>query len=223
MRNYIIWLLLVLLCSCDKENIEPSDHEKLCDVELGIFKLSEASLSFVPYILNDIITFVDSAGKNLILQVNFVNRTMDGQAVYYDYSSNGRDTVRYCYTFDAKYYRLKAETDNININISVKCNPSFIEPNSGKFSDILDIFVDDALNKNVAHQIYCDVIDFRNNHGFNYGNIVMSEVTFWDKKFNQVKYTDFAAPKYRLWYNNTEGIIAFTDHDGKLWRYHSKR
>ena len=216
--NYLpLLLLMALLFACKKENpVLPQDDAN--KVGIGSFALLETSRAAVPYYDKSSVTFVDSAGNELTFAITaFDNKSTQGCYWKYNVHETG-DTVRYCYETTADNIWLKNESQNLILQVQLEAFPSYADPESGKVADILNVLIRDAAKTNTYHQIFNQTIDHRNYPELDDSNTTYAQITFWSQEFSDVVKTDFTLPPYLLYYNWELGIVAFTDHDGKLWR-----
>jgi hypothetical protein len=221
--NYLSLLLLfAFLFACKKEDPNPDNPqppENKDSVDIGSFSLLETSRNMVPYKDKSSVTFVDSAGNELVFPIDiFANKTSHGCYWKYDVHEPG-DTVKYCYKSKYDSYRLKNEANNLYLRVHLEAAPYFGDPESGKVADVLNVSMRDAVETNIYRQIFYQTIDQRSHPEPFDDNTIYPQITFWGRDFSNVSKTNFSTPYRLLYYNQEFGIVAFTDHDGKLWRF----
>ncbi len=213
-------LLGIFLFACKKEEAEePQTPQQDNIVDIGSYSLLESSRNAVPYKGKSSATFIDSIGNELTFPIeSSIGSNFEGCLWKYDVYQPG-DAVQYCYKSQNDNYWLRNDARNLDINITLEPRPFYSDPESGKLKDVLTVTIRSDVQPNVSHQIFHQTIDFRTNSGVADNNIIYPQITFWGKEFFNAYRTNLTTPYRLLYYNQEFGIIAFTDHSGKLWRF----
>jgi hypothetical protein len=227
-RIYYIFLVLSFVSTgCDKEEKNPDiviDDHQICDYDLGKYILHPNSILANPYRFGEKISFVDSLLDTMTLSVINVyrpNNTGNSMLYFYNYHVPG-DTVIMCYMADNLYVFLQSDKSHLRFGLNISTQPYYSDPRSGKFSDEINIWVNEKDDPNKSYGVFYDIVH-QQNAPENTSRVVNLPVfDLFGKAFNQVKYNEFQNTSKKLWYNDTEGIVAFTDHEGKLWRFAKK-
>lgn len=214
---------LSLLASCKKDPIEkisdPPPSVNKDSIHIGSYTLLETSRDAMPYKGKSSVTFVDSAGNEMVFPITaFTKKTLHGCLYRYDVYAQG-DTVKYCYTTEYDSYSLKNEANNLYFSVKLEAHPYHADPESGKVADVLNIFLRDTIEIGKSYQVYYQTIAQRSFPQQYDGNTVYPQINFWGRDFSNVAITNFSTPYRLLYYNQEFGIVAFTDHNGKLWRF----
>lgn len=218
---FVIFSFLFIGCEDDPLPVEAVDRWA-CDFQLRKYTLSQSSIDVNKYKLGDKVIFVDSNKNELILNVSSVKKSSDDLGLtkmfVYDYKVKG-DTAIFCYNADRLEIKLNTSDNIIRLKLGVYPKPYYDDPLSGKFSDYLHVYLFDQLEPFKSSGVFETIIDKKNNPDILNFTKTISELTIYGKTFKDVMYNEFANAKNYLWYTMSEGIIAFTDHDGKKWRY----
>ena len=211
---------LWMIASCKKENTDiPDPTENEDSIDIGAYALLESSRNAVPYKGKSSVTFVDSAGNELIFPITvFANKTLEGCLYKYDVHQQG-DTVKYCYKTEYDSYGLVNNANNLYFQIMLEAKPFYSDPESRKVADVLHVSIRDATETGKYHQVYYQTIALRSFPLLYDDNTTFAQLTFWGRDFSNVSKTNFAIPYRLVFYNQEFGIVAFTDHNGKLWRF----
>jgi hypothetical protein len=222
----LLSLSCLLFIGCEKEPlpkepIDPSDPWA-CDFQLGKYTLAQSSVDVNKYKLGQKVIFVDSNKNELKLNVENVSRSSGdlGQSkiFLYNYKIEG-DTAVFCYHADFLSVNLSTTDNKIRFNLSLHTKPYYGDPLSGKFSDLIDIFIVDKSDPLKGSGVFSTIINKQNNPDLIDYTKSIPEKALYGKTFKDVMYNQFANTSYYLWYTLQDGIVAFTDHDGKKWRY----
>lgn len=217
-----ILLFATLLFSCKKEDEgseNPPPPENKDSIDIGSFKLLETSRDKIPYNGKSSVTFVDSAGNELVFPIDdFTKKTAKGCYWKYNVNEPG-DTIRYCYSAEYDNFWLKNEANNLYLQVLLEASPYYADPESGKVADVLQVFMRDELEAAKSYQVFYQTIDQRTYPESYDNNTTYPQITFWGREFFNVYKTDYTTPYRLLYYNQEFGIVAFSDHDGKLWRF----
>ena len=218
MKNLAILLFIsTILFACNKSDpILPIEPE-------NTFKILPSSSNYLkPYYERDSVIFVDSLGNELILKIKTtLNSKRTSIWTFYDVNVVG-DTVQREYPCTGD--RISLKDDSGQYLITMDLFPQLYIPstdtNSMKAVDHLFIWLNQAFYPK-TYSVYSKIIDARGSEeDYHYWSINITEPTrtFWGATFLMVEHTDYHNPKALVYFNTTEGIVAFTDYNHKLWR-----
>lgn len=220
-ENMFKWIvLLTLLClSCSDDlplMMEEAENEF---IHIGEYKLLEESIEQMPYQNFDQVIFVDSLGVELNFSI--VNNSIftSDSSILYRYNVNEiGDTVMYMYSSEVKVITLENEEQNLYFRSTLRAQPFYSDPESGKVADVYEIYCRQADVINSSSQVFIELINQRT-----WPNeiqiINIQEVTILGRIFANVRMNDFIEPKSEVMINDNFGIVSFTDHEGHLWRF----
>ena len=223
--KYLVYVFMMMIAfGCDKEvEMVEDDGDKInnvdCDFDFGKFTLDPSSLLFNRYVEGNKVYFVDSLQNTLILNVIKVYRwTHTGFRTRFDYPAPG-DTIRYCYRPDVLVTILETDDKTIGLRQMIETQitgPVFSPTN---FSDFISIFSSYPSGINKITSVFHDLINVRTSDCQPFYAEILSAYTVFGRTFKNVRFTEYYNQKVRLWFNPTEGIVAFTDESDKLWRF----
>jgi hypothetical protein len=224
-RLFLLSLLFLAICTgCDKDDLpvaDPTVVVKACDFDLGAYTLHPTTVEASLYKKGQKITFVDSLNNTMVIKVAEVLRsTHFGNSVhfFYNYFVQG-DTVRMCYRGDYLTTSLQSSDGKIVFSHSIGTNPLHSDPRSGKYRDVLNIILHERDDPRRGVGVFGDVIHHQNSPAESNGVKKIPSFSVFSKTFTDVRYNEYENSGTNLWYNTTEGIVAFKDHDGTLWRF----
>lgn len=214
-------ILLILFAAVSCTKIKSDTHSQV--VQLGSFALLPDSRNAIPYYGNQGVRFVDSLGNEMSFQISVSSGTsLAGCLVKHDVFEPG-DSVQYCYTVNGDVIWLinTESARNINFQLILHPLPYYPDPESGSIADILDIwFYTAAQPPNPdARQVFNMTVNQRTYPQISDANTLIPSIQFNGMLFSSVQKTNFSMPASDLYYNTALGIVAFTDHAGKLWRF----
>jgi len=219
-------LSLLILFSCKPEEELVVDKY---NVDIGEFNLLPESSAAMPYFGGKSILFVDSIGNEAEAIVNeslFGTGMNSGFLLRYDVYEEG-DTVKYSYVEENRSFFLEAASLDINMNISLRARPYYSDPESKAVADVINIFcnypepVTDSINNLVlsSSQVFFHIVDQRTWPTPLSTQRYDAELVVLGRTFKDVYQNEIAGPKSKILYNYEFGIISFTDHTGKTWRF----
>lgn len=221
MKNFSILLLMFLAFGCKKECEPEVVIEDHCDYHLGKYSLHQDSPMANVYQTNQKVIFVDSLGNSLrlnVINVARINQANESTLYFYNYEKPG-DTVMMCYNPDILLTSLESDDKQIKFIQTIQTFPNYSNPTSGQFSDKIDITINDPINVFTSYQVFTDIVHVQNNTNLDNSTILIPTFIVHNRTFKDVKYNKFENTKNRLWFNKSEGIVAFIDHNKKLWRF----
>ena len=205
-----------------------------CDFDLGDYRLKHPSVLVMPYENKKWAVFADSLGRLDTFSISFNPKKRSRQLHrIYDGFVPG-DTVRYCYM--TQYYHCLLESKNLKLQfkITVAAKPLCLDEQrvctdaaSKAPIDMLDIS-------------YCDISKPGDKYHYTIFHKVMGstsatnqlgerrlypEIEFFNRKFQSVERIDNSKKKphieasgSKLYYNTSDGIVAFSINNGSVWR-----
>ncbi len=85
--------------------------------------------------------------------------------------------------------------------------------------DYFEIYVNYPNFRDTSRSVFQDVINIRTSTNQLFFAKVISDYQVFGRTFKNVRFTEHYNQKVRLWFNTPEGIVAFRDEIGKLWRF----
>lgn len=216
--------LILHSCKGDDDFVTEDAYENslgTCDEDLGDFNMLPESLNITPYQDKSKIIFENATGEKKefnILEKNPLN--IDGLFLDYNVFMDG-DTVGYCFTTQRKQFIISNLELDIQFEINIETRPYYASLEDKLMADVINIFYTD---KTVSPERY--VLIFRKNiDKRNYpvdlytNNTVLENKEFLSQSFNAVEFTNYNSPNLHLYFNQTEGIVAFENAHFGLWRF----
>lgn len=215
----LLAILLVSLFSCEKETpIPPNNGTAGNPIDIGTYSLQEESLAKLPYLNKTQVTFIDSLGNKAVFDIieQDLFESTGGVLFKYDVIEEG-DTVRYAYSNQIKRFRINNDSLNLNFDLALEARPYYPDPEQNYIADVLTIFCKDPNNSLIGTQVFYHETDSRT-WPTSWNATAIPEIDFLGRAFLDVYYNDYIDAKSALYFNYEEGIVSFTDIDGRLWR-----
>lgn len=212
-----IVLLVGLAIGCNDDEAPEDPY----NIELGDFYLLPESVAQMPYLGKVKAIYVDSLGEEVTMDISETALTSpNGEASFYKYDvyTTG-DSVKYTYGAQEKSFELDFEALDLNYSLTLRTTLSINDPTAREVLDGMTLARKEQGNYYYSFAFY-DVIDVRNSQSspilpYNFGPI-----TFWDKTFDVALANEILAGlSIREYFNYTDGLLAFEDHDGRVWRF----
>lgn len=214
-----VYLCVTFFFACQKEDPITDSKDPIVEPPILVkkhFEILPSSSNYLScYHGRDSVVFEDSLGNELALSVrSFLNLT--GTVTW----SEG-DSVIYEYTYSGDFIRLN--DDSLKYLFWIDLKPTFYTPDfypdSIEALDALSISFGQSIN--FGYGVFYKIIDLRAyNNSVNLGisNIIEPSRTFYGTTFFEVEHTPYEDNKFRLYFNKTYGIVAFSDLNDKFWR-----
>lgn len=206
-------LLGTILFSCKKEETEFSYKD------LGLFHLLPESIEQLPYKDKSLVVFADSLNN----KVNFNIHESDDISTYrssihhYNVFEEG-DTVIYEYRSETKGILVSNDSLSIKLVIQISANPLYETPDIDVVADILTISYINLNNQNTSTQVFSNVMNPRTWPSYYYTPPI-NEIEIHGVTFMNVLYNRQTQNKSNTNFNLENGVLSFTDFQGKLWRF----
>lgn len=215
----ILTVYIFTFVACKEEVVEPIGNVN-CDFEIGSYEILNSSFDAIPYYGKKKIVFEDSLGQLVECTISEVNSLLSGGTfIHYNVNEPG-DTVRYCYSAQRKNFSIKNDSLEINFLVSLRSAPSYSDPQSGRVADLLEIYFNDlTVTPYKGYQVFSKMVDQRTYLNPFSSNELFATIQFHGEEFHNVEKTKFTNPELILYYNQSEGIVAFRDKTNKLWRF----
>ena len=221
MRSYTLLLvafsLSLFITSCTYDvGIDAIDKY---NVDIGSFTLLSESLEMLPYLDKIGVVFMDSLANELVLTIQESQVILtNGTLFHYDVYEPG-DTVRYGYRSQYKSFHLRNDSLDLSFTISLAARPYYSDPTSSYVADVTSILRNVSGVPYSLVQVFYHVLNQRTwpevflsaeNIGF---------LAIFNKNFDDVLLTEYFGSKPMVYFNYDVGIVSFTDHTDKQWRF----
>ncbi len=220
-QRFIILLvscLLIFTSSCKKEEVIIEEEEETNNIDVGEYSLLPESLELLPYLGKERIVFIDSLGNTTNFQITeFDLFSSSSTYIKYDIFELG-DTVEYDYRAEIKRFSLTNDSLSMTFNMSLSSKPYYNDPESQAVADVLTIFCTTLNDPFSGFSVFYDLTNQRT-YPSPFTNISIDELELFGRTFQDVIVTDYTEPKSLIQFNYEFGIISFTDHEGKTWRF----
>lgn len=249
MKNTIIGLILILFFQCSKEDntivnsincigaadlpiggLPICDNSGtmmyLCEVySVGNYTLDPSSKSFLPLFCKEIgsnLVYQNTAGKmmNFILMQKQNNKIAVTYNTFHVCQSDSLRSIGYCIINDQVSYNLKAESNGLELMITLKTIPDIYLTKVGYIGDVLEILRKKAPNGYSLD--FSSVVNQRSlSYSKNYNQEFFPSLEILGTNYKNVISNDvshYSIPIYKYYYNNEIGLIAFRDTAGIIWK-----
>lgn len=208
---------IVIINSCNPDS--GFRFTRPCDYHLGIHELLVSSWDAIPYYCKSELVFIDSTGNKEYFSIEESSIFPgEGQMFKYDVNAPG-DTVAYCYISERKPFKIRNDRLGILLYLSLKAVPYAPDPTAYLISDVLEILYQDiSQNSNSLYNEFLTTVDVRTFPG-PAGNAYYPSLIFNGREFKDVQKSDLYGSRLMLYFNETEGIVAFRDRTNNLWRF----
>ena len=201
---------------------------EICEAEfVGDFSLAEESRSFIQQFcrnIGDVETYVNSNGEKMELTVSSKS-FIQSHSVRNTFISCENDSTKFkgaCFNFELGMVNLVSEPDSLKLIIQLKTALSKDDYSGEKIGDMVEI-----LRRNGPNAYVVDFSVVVNERSIGYGRTDFQEnlgaVELLGQTHNDVisssahlNFPNTGAFKY--YYNKWNGLVAFEDSDGMLWR-----
>jgi hypothetical protein len=226
-RTIVFAIIIISLISCISET-DTDTNDESCTYDLGTQMLSDYSKAQWPYNGKSSVIFIDSFGIKKIFDLKFEETYAKTQ-----HSITLKDT-----TINGVKYQNKTIT---NCMLS-QSNVYYLQENGGSLllqATVFNDFDQSYLQKSVIDEAEISIVDNgKIEELFPYFNmrvdskssadkykdslIVQTSLTIFGKSFSNVLKNKFDSPQLHIvQYNKTEGIVSFTEANGRKWRFES--
>ena len=210
--------------SCDDYSYDTS---KVCScANMGSFKLEESGVEYLPMYckaIGEVISFENDKGETLNLEVSekAYNRYTSMHYAYQPCADNPSKVNTYVLEFEQLSIWLKSETNNLQLQIALKTKPDLVQHGEGRVGDFLEI-----TRRKSSNYWSVDLTAVVNQRNLSYHEAILQEyyeqIELLGKTFNKVISQDISYhvdPKpFKYYYTAEQGLVAFIDQSGVLWR-----
>lgn len=214
-------ILLLFSCNDDDEITTLPENEYL--IELGNYDLLPESLALFPYLGKTKAQFVDALGMEIVLDISESSEGTNystGTYFRYDVYEVG-DTVRLNYAKEGKYMKLRNDSLDFFFNVGLVAEPhhQFLEENF--VADRLNIRFNKTGEFSSNSIVFFHTINQRTWPEISSMPDTLATIDLLGREFQTVLHnsTFGYTPKSDVYFNYDFGIVYFTDHAGKAWRF----
>lgn len=205
---------LFTFSSCKKD-----DSATLCaDEDMGTFRLLENAIESIPYTSDTKLFFQDSLGNEISMEVEYENGGHDSGYNYFSTTCEYDSKLEKQIITDLDFYEYKISEvgDSINMNFKLDLR---VDPFNNNFGvvNVSDKLLINQRSKTSTNAWVTQLIvlvnqrDLTDDELSNFPEPL--NITLLGREFENVYY-DYNAFVY---YNYSQGLIAFRDWDNKLW------
>ena len=226
--------LLLPACASKTKLPQPGPGYHPCDIPLGKYFLQYPnSVLVMPYENKSQVVFTDSTGRLDTFQIKFVRKR---RQPWVQYVYNGKapgDTLKYCY--ERQYYQciLESKASKLKFILDVAAMPRCLaekqpcgDAGSKPGVDVLNIWcTDDHTGSRYSFLIFQKFVSPPADYTIPGVQEWYPEKELLHRTFKNVVSVNYlldkpSAPAFRsrLFYNTSEGLVAFSTNDGPLWR-----
>lgn len=201
-----------------------NDGDVVCTFDLGKQTLVETSKEFFPYKNVQNVIFRDSLGVRKVFEVTFSDTHSSLINVFYIKEVNKVvDSIVNCMVSQSWNYTLKEIGGSLLLQARIY-NDFDLSTGEKKVLDKVEIQVSENLSNIVGFSAFKMTVDNRASTAMT-SEVLTKYDSFevYDTIYSNV-FSSFTTPdaRHKAYYNKTEGIVAFTESNGRLWRYDDK-
>lgn len=201
-----------LFASCKKDSL---------DTNLGKFDYLATSESAIPYLGKTSAVFVDSLGNEMALKITEIGKDYTESRIPKGGLTIPENPPVGEYYYSAKRWILNLDNVEQNLHFWMWLTPDIytFDPTSKLLADRLAVFYTDPDQPTEGGQIFSYLVDRRTYPDGVDEHVAIPSLTIFGREFtNLVESTDLNRVQ-KMYYNESEGIVAFTDFQGKMWRF----
>ncbi len=189
-----------------------------CDVILEGFTIAPNSRSVNTLEEYSEIVFMNALGIELVFSIG-ESEYLNDEATF----TRGDSTI-FCYQVESFTTKIRSEV-GYEFTIIKESKPYFPEVDQMYNADVLKIFYEDTRNTKIDRRlVFRKVIDIKDYPAPLYETTRnIGEKFFINKEFQNVELTEFVSPIVTLYYNDSMGILGYTDEEQELWQLKEKR
>lgn len=208
-------------CKQDDDALTPDDEPLTIDI--GSYSLLPGSIEQIPYLGQSEIIFLDSTGAEAIFKIDEQGLFQSDGAKYFRYDvEEPGDTVHYLFNTEIKSLNLECGPLDMKFRLSLTARPYYPDPESQTVADILEINLQLPAGNGAAARVFYHEVDTRS-YPDSFNNEPIPEIELLGRTFNEVIWNNYFNPTSEVYFNFEYGIVSFTDHDGKQWRFEEMR
>lgn len=219
----VSFTIVLSLSSCIKSD-DRNDVGVVCTFDLGKQNLVETSKDVLPYKNVQNLIFKDSLGVRKLFQVSFTDSHNSLVNVFQIKEINKVvDSIVNCMVSQSWDYTLREIGGSMLLRARIY-NDFDLSTGEKKVIDKVEIQVSENLATIVGFSAFKVTVDARASSAMT-SEVITTYPSFnvLDTTYNNVL-SSFTTPnpRHKAYYNKTEGIVAFTESNGRLWRYDGK-
>lgn len=209
---FCLAIALFLFASCKKDSL---------NIQLGEFEYLATSESAIPYFGKTVAVFVDSSGVELAMQItekgSFFTETHLPKT---DFSiPENPPAGDYVYSAKRLAFNLDNEQENLHFWMWLTPNIYALESESKLVADQITVFYTDPDQPTEGGQIMSYLVDRRSYPDGADEHETIASQSFHGREFTNLIENKDQSRVQKMYYNEAQGIVAFTDFQGKLWRF----
>jgi hypothetical protein len=224
-RIFLVFTIGINLASClDTE--EDGNTTTTCTYENGKKEVSSSSIDAFPYTGIKNVIFKDSFGITKLFEVTFSNSLAEivNTSTFFDTNLGQNKTVTNCMDANFITYTLKEVGGQLLLKAIIYNDFDKASPKK-EIVDKVEIAISEKGDLNVTFPIFNMTIDKKNStDGFVEIIRNIDEINIFNKKFQSV-FQNIPLPNtvatYLVYYNKSEGIVCFSESNGRKWRFDS--
>ena len=205
-------IALFVFASCKKESP---------DINLGKFDYLATSKSAIPYLEKTAVVFVDSLGNEMTLHITEKGSESTESHIPKSGHIIPENAPVGDYFYSANRLFLNLDNDQQNLHFWMWLTPDIyvLDPESKLVADRLAVFYTDPDQPTDGAQIFSYLVDRRSFPSGVDEHEIIAARSFFGREFTNLVENKDQSRIQKMFYNETEGIVAFTDFQGKLWRF----
>lgn len=209
-------------CNNDDDAAITPDEGPLT-IDIGDYSLLPESIEQIPYLGFSEIVFVDSAGSEAVFSITEQPLFQSSGSKYFKYDVNEPgDTVHYSFRTEIKTLQMDCVDLNMKLRLSLSAKPYYTDPESEAVADIMEIFLQNPSIPGSSSQVFRHEINTRS-YPETFNNEAIPEIEFLGRSFQDVIWNNYFMPLSQVYFNFNHGMVSFTDHDNKVWRFEELR
>ncbi len=226
-----IWMLKIMILiitsisiiACSKSEND-TDGNIVCTFDLGKQNLVETSKDALPYEGVRNLIFRDSLGVRKVFEVSFSDSQSSLINIFEIKEINKVvDSIVNCMTGQSLDFKIKEIGGALILNARIY-NDFDLSTGEKKVLDKVEIQISENISTIVGFSAFKMTLDKRASTATS-SEVLTKYDSFevYDTTYNDV-FSSFtsANPRHKAYYNKTEGIVAFTESNGRLWLYDGK-
>jgi hypothetical protein len=222
-KMFVCFAMISSMTSCLTSD-DNTDGTVKCTFDIGKQNLVETSKEFLPYKNVQNLIFRDSLGVKKVFEVTFSESHSSLNNVFYIKEVNKVvDSIVNCMLSQSWDYKLKEIGGSLLLNARIY-NDFDLSTGQKKVLDKVEIQVSEDITSIVGFSAFKMTVDNRTSTAMT-SEVITKYDSFevYDTTYTNV-FSSFttADPRHKAYYNKTEGIVAFTESNGRLWRYDGK-
>lgn len=189
------------------------------NIDIGSFELLDESITQFPYQNKTLAVYRDTVGNEVLFRVSeALHEPARSTLIRYNVYLPG-DTVRYSYDYEYRHAGLYCEELDVRFTVNLKAEPYHPDPTTEYVADVLNVFIYNQGSTTKSTQVFWHVLDQRTWPEVFSATSNIASLNVFDQVFQNVFVTNISNPISKVYFNYDVGIVSFTDHAGKRWRF----